>query len=90
MTPKRNNRPFSTTLFPLLVRVLGSLNVDYTGLESTFLVPRYAQGLPEKGSILYHLGLQKTLASDCKSVLSEGFRVFSGTLVEQIHKTTVS
>ena len=36
MTPKRNNRPFSTTLFPLLARVSDSVKVDYKGLESTF------------------------------------------------------
>ena len=34
--PERNNRPFSKTLFPLLTRVLDSLNMDCKGLESTF------------------------------------------------------
>ncbi len=41
---------------------LDNVNMDYKGLESTILVPRCVPGLPEKGSILYHLGLQKKLA----------------------------
>ena len=46
--------PFSMAAISLQKSALDNVNMDYKGLESTFLVPRCVPGLPGKGSILYH------------------------------------
>ena len=58
-TPKWNNCLLWKVIFLPYHQALDSVNMDYKGLESTFWVPRSYPSPPEKGSILYHLGLQE-------------------------------
>jgi hypothetical protein len=67
-----------------------SMSSGQWGLESRVASPIGGLGLSGICSTSVHYGLQKTLASDCKSVLREGFRIFSGTLVEQIFNMLVN